>query len=65
MKNEVKQIIEIRRCTTCHCAEDLVNYTFGITNGVMRRYFICRSHNRARNMRYYYKNKYKKETNVL
>lgn len=63
MDNKVSLIIEIRRCATCHCSEDLVNYTFYITNGIMRRYFICRSHNRARNMRYYYKNKMKKMSN--
>jgi len=59
MDNEVKLIIEIRRCTVCHCSEDLVRYTNHVNKGVMRRYFICRSHNSARNMKHYYKNKFK------
>ena len=52
-------VIEIRRCQTCHCSEDLVNATFKIRGSTMRRYFICRAHKRAMNTRYYYKNKYK------
>lgn len=56
---EIKLVIEIRRCATCHCSEDLVNYTFGINGTTMRRYFICRSHNRARNTKYRYKRKMK------
>lgn len=58
--DEVKLIIEIRRCTTCHATENLVKYSHKIKNGVKKQLYICRPHNRARNTRYYYKNKYKK-----
>lgn len=57
---DIKQVIEIRRCATCHCSDDLVNWTFYINKKTqtMRRYFICKSHNKARNKVYYYKKKY-------
>ena len=58
-KYGVNLVIQIRRCQTCHCVEDLVNATFYINGKTMRRYYICRSHKRAMNTRYYYKNKYK------
>ncbi len=63
-KYGVNLVVQIRRCTTCHCTEDIVNYSFYINGKTMRRYYICRSHNKARNARYRIKTKMK-ELNAI